>query len=499
MLVNTLAWLLVILRISYSQPSSRESFADGFFSKDGPDATVKRKNILFIMADDLGFNDLDWKDEKLFTPNLRELLNHESSVEMTNSYVNQLCTPTRSAFMTGYYPFRMGTQSGVFLHMEPAGVPLIFPFVPENLKSLGYKTYIVGKWHLGYCRKEFLPTSRGFDYFYGFYGPQTGYFNHSADQYHRDINRVVRGLDLFEEKTEGSSYPDYSRNGIYSTDLFADATIGTLANHDASQPFFMFLSFQAVHPPLQVPHSYMQFCKGIKNRLRRIYCGMLAAMDESIGKVIEFLKERELYEDTVIVFTSDNGGTPQFGASNEPLRGEKDTLWEGGTKTTTIIHAPNMIRQNGKRAQLFHVVDWHATLLAVAGLSLDSYGDGINQWDYIVSGVPKIRRFQFVYNIDDYGSAIRDGDYKLLLGSPDRKIRTDPTKVRLYNIKVDPMESNDLSKQNPQLVGRLLTKIKSLKKYMRKNVRRPLSLKGNPESLNGSYSSYWCVEDNKHT
>ncbi|KAK6749642.1 hypothetical protein RB195_001945 [Necator americanus] len=160
----------------------------------------KPPNILFIMADDLGFSDLDWKDDTLYTPNIRSLAFHPHSVQLTNSYVNQLCTPTRSAFMTGYYPFRVGTQNGVFLHMEPSGVPLLFPFVPENLRSLGYSTYLIGKWHLGYCRKEFLPTSRGFDYFYGFYGPQAGYFNHSSENaqcqtqasYYEDSVKVVQ-------------------------------------------------------------------------------------------------------------------------------------------------------------------------------------------------------------------------------------------------------------------------------------------------------------------
>ncbi|KAK6014787.1 hypothetical protein OSTOST_19821, partial [Ostertagia ostertagi] len=149
-----------------------------------------------------------------------------------------------------------------------------------------------------------------------------------------------------------------------------------------------------------------------------------------------------------------NGGTTQFGASNRPLRGEKDTLWEGGTKTTTIVHAPKSIHMNGIRPQLFHVVDWHATMLAIAGLDIQSYGDGINQWNYIITGIPKLRRFQFVYNIDEHGSAIRDGDFKLILGNPDRRIQGDHGKARLYRITEDPGESNDLSKVHPGIVHR---------------------------------------------
>nr|CDJ94964.1 Sulfatase domain containing protein [Haemonchus contortus] len=406
------------------------------------------------MADDLGYNDLDWKDDTLFTPNLRSLAFHNHSVQLTNSYVNQLCTPTRSAFMTGYYPFRVGTQNGVFLHMEPSGVPLLFPFLPENLRSLGYSTYLVGKWHLGYCRKEFLPTSRGFDYFYGFYGPQAGYFNHSSDQWHRDLKRVVGGVDLFEELGGGISNPIFEQNGVYSTELFADAAMEVIDAHNYSKPFFLFLSFQAVHPPLQVPKRFEKYCSRIMSKARRIYCGMLTSMDFAIGRVIDYLKATKKYDNTVIIFTSDNGGTTQFGASNKPLRGEKDTLWEGGTKTTTIVHAPKSIHTNGVRPQLFHVVDWHATLLAIAGLDIQSYGDGINQWSYIVSGNPKLRRFQFVYNIDEHGSAIRDGDFKLILGNPDRRIQEDNGKARLYRVTEDPGETNDISKIHPGLVHR---------------------------------------------
>ncbi|KAK5966336.1 Arylsulfatase [Trichostrongylus colubriformis] len=220
---------------------------------------------------------------------------------------------------------------------------------------------------------------------------------------------------------------------------------------------------------------------------------MLTSMDFAIGRVIDFLRATKKYEDTVIIFTSDNGGTAQFGASNRPLRGEKDTLWEGGTKTTTIVHAPRFIHTNGIRPQLFHVVDWHATMLAIAGLNLQSYGDGINQWSYIVTGNPKLRRFQFVYNIDEHGSAIRDGDFKLILGNPDRRITEDYRKTRLYRVTEDPGERKDLSKIHPDIVHRLRNKILELQKYMRKNVRKPLSLKGSPERLNGSYASYWCI------
>eukprot|EP00081_Caenorhabditis_elegans_P003523 NP_001041232.1 SULfatase domain protein [Caenorhabditis elegans] len=450
------------------------------------------------MADDLGFSDVDWKDSTLHTPNLRHLAFHKNTALLSNSYVNQLCTPTRSAFMTGYYPFRVGTQNGVFLHMEPAGVPTMFPFLSENMRQLDYSTYLVGKWHLGYCKKEFLPTNRGFDYFYGFYGPQTGYFNHSADQYHRELKRVVKGLDLFEEVGSGKSVPDFSQNGVYSTDLFTDVAMSVLDNHNNSKPFFMFLSYQAVHPPLQVSQQSKTIGQGKEAtfilRSHAHSTRMLTAMDFAIGRLVEYLKASNLYENTVIVFTSDNGGTANFGASNAPLRGEKDTIWEGGTKTTTFVHSPMYIEEGGTRDMMFHVVDWHATILSITGLEIDSYGDGINQWEYLKTGRPKFRRFQFVYNIDNHGSAIRDGDYKLIVGNVDRKMSKDKNRTRLFRITTDPTESKDIARSNPKIVRRLLAKLDQLKKFLHKNVRKPLSLNGSPERFNGSYSSYWCDE-----
>ncbi|KAF8355488.1 sul-3 [Pristionchus pacificus] len=457
-------------------------------------AAAKKPNILLIFADDLGYNDLDWRDSRLHTPFLRSLAFHKNTVQMNNSYVNQLCTPTRSALMTGYYPFRIGTQSGVFLHMEPTGVPVVFPFVSDNLRALGYSTYLIGKWHLGYCNKKFLPTERGFDYFYGYYGPQTGYFNHSADQMHRESGKLVHGLDLFEEKQQGESKPDFTKGGIYSTDLFSGKAIETLAQHNKDDPFFMFLSFQSVHPPLQVPKSYESHCTAFKpNTLRRVYCGMLAAMDVAIARVVKALKQRGLYDNTIIIFSSDNGGGVDFGASNWPLRGEKDTLWEGGTRTNTFFHSPQFIKNFAVRNEMFHVVDYHATLLGIGGMELNAYGDGINQWPYISTGVPKLRRFQFIYNIDEHGSAIRDGDYKLIFGNTDKHSTDFTGKFRLYRITTDPTESKDISKDNPAIVARMKAKLLSLANFSRKNVRAPLSMFGSPEKFNGTYSSYWCT------
>ncbi|CAD5211875.1 unnamed protein product [Bursaphelenchus okinawaensis] len=452
----------------------------------------KQPNILLLLADDLGYADVDWHDPKLSTPNLRKLAFSDHTTYLTNSYVNQLCTPTRSSLMTGYYPFRTGTQNGVFLHMEPAGVPLDFPFLPQNMNKLGYKSYLVGKWHLGYCKKAFLPTNRGFNYFYGYYGPQQGYFNHSADMFDRNSGKVVGGLDLFEE-IDGHSIPVIDKNGVYSTDLFTDKTMKVLDQHPKNVPFFMFLSFQSVHAPLQAPAHYKKRCsKLFYDPRRQLYCGMLASMDDAVGRVINYLKARGLYENTVIIFSSDNGGDTKFGASNRPYKGEKNSIWEGGTKTVTIFHSQKYIRQFSYKHDLFHVVDWHPTLLGIGGATLPTYGDGLNQWPLILGKKDVIKRNQFIYNINHPISALRKGEFKLVYETKDI-FRHDPTaRAKLYKLTVDPLETTDLSKKYPLVVSELINKLKDYAKKGRNSVRKPVDARGNPSRYSNVYYGEWC-------
>ncbi|CAD5215977.1 unnamed protein product [Bursaphelenchus xylophilus] len=453
----------------------------------------KSPNILLLLADDLGYADVDWHDPKLSTPNLRKLAFSDHTVYLTNSYVNQLCTPTRSSLMTGYYPFRTGTQDGVFLHMEPAGVPLDFPFLPQNMRKLGYKNYLVGKWHLGYCKREFLPTNRGFDYFYGYYGPQQGYFNHSADMFDRNSKRVVRGLDFFEE-INGASVPITDKTGVYSTDLFTDKTMRILDQHPNSLPFFMFLSFQAVHAPLQAPIYYKKRCSTLfYDHRRQLYCGMLASMDDAVGKMIDYLKAKGLYENTVIIFSSDNGGDTKFGASNRPYKGEKNSIWEGGTKTVTFFHSKKHIDKFSYRHDLFHVVDWHPTLLGIGGSGLPRYGDGLNQWPLILGNEKNVtRRSQFIYNINHPISAIRRGEFKLIYETKDI-FRHDPmARAKLYKLTSDPLETTDVSKRYPLVVSEMISHLKEYAAKGRHSVRKPLDPRGNPLNHNNIYLGGWC-------
>uniref|UniRef100_A0A914WDI9 Sulfatase N-terminal domain-containing protein n=1 Tax=Plectus sambesii TaxID=2011161 RepID=A0A914WDI9_9BILA len=314
-------------------------------------ARYKRPNILMIYADDLGWNDVDWHDETLRTPHLRRLAFDRHTVQLDQAYVNQLCSPTRSALMTGHYPHHIGTQ---------------------KLRDLGYNTYLVGKWHLGYCKYDFLPSRRGFEKFRGYYADKAGYFNHSRDLWKGGL--VARGLDFFTETWNTSSVPNWSREGQYSAEVFADESIQLLRDQPKNHPFFLYLAFQSVHAPLEVPEEYVRRCDYIERWDRRIYCGMLNALDEAIGRVVKALRDLDLYENTIIIFSSDNGGQTMAGGNNFPLRGNKDTLWEGGTRTNSFVHSPRFIKRAAVRQQLFHVVDWFSTVLAMAGQNISKYG-----------------------------------------------------------------------------------------------------------------------------
>ena len=269
----------------------------------GTSKRIKRPHILVIMADDMGWNDVGFRDSEMYTPNIDKMASE--GVMLNYSYMQQVCTPSRAAFLTGVYPFKMGLQHSVLSAMQNASVPLRYDFFPEHLQREGYKTHMVGKWHLGFCNFNMTPTYRGFDTFYGKYNGEGDYFTHISKK---------NGYDL--HKDEGTSLTiDWSANGTYSTHLFTDKTIEILENHDQSQPVFIFLSYQAVHGPLQVPQYYVdKFCANVSTGVNRtVHCAMMAAMDEGIGNVTSALDRLGFSDNLITLFVSDNGGPTKKG------------------------------------------------------------------------------------------------------------------------------------------------------------------------------------------
>ncbi|CAH1273824.1 ARSB [Branchiostoma lanceolatum] len=452
-----------------------------------------KPHIIFIVADDLGWNDVGWHNPDVKTPVLDQLAH--DGVILNQTYVNYVCTPSRTAFMTGYFPYHVGMQHGAMLPEQPAGVPSKFTFLPEKLKELGYSTHVVGKWHLGFCNWNYTPTYRGFDSFYGFYNGQDDYYKHT----------VLGGLDLRDDKEVVKT-----KDGEYSTYFFTDRIVDIIEKNPLGLPLFLYLPFQNVHEPLQVPKRFEDMYSNVQNENRRIFLGMVSAMDEAIGNVTMAMKKAGLWDNTLLIFTADNGGWPLFSGNNFPLRGGKITLWEGGTRASAFVHGKMLQKTGYTSDEMIHAVDWFPTILAAAGGTADPGMDGVSQLDTLVSGQPSPRT-EFVYNIDDdfptKQGAIRVGDYKLIegyAGKPDGWIRPDNltdsqpdsgdpiTGTWLFNLKDDPTEHHNLADTMPDKLKEMQGKLEDYRMTIVPAIWPKNDPKGNPKHWDGAWSPGWC-------
>merc|ERR1719300_1977122 len=327
---------------------------------------------------------------------------------LNQSYVQQTCSPSRAALMSGRYPYHLGLQYNTIKSWWKLHLPDDHPILPQALRKLGYATHMVGKWHLGFCNWKYTPTYRGFQSFYGYYNAAEDYYTH----------RQHHGYDFRDD-----DQVDKSAKGHYSTDLFTTRATSIIRNHNTSTPLFLYLAYQAVHGPLQVPQKYItQHCTHITDKDRRTKCGMIAALDESVKKVKAALDARGMTDNTFILFSSDNGGPVHEAASNYPLRGSKITLWEGGTRAAAFVHAPGLMTGDAKGYtydELIHIVDWYPTLLeAAGGTHAPHFLDGVSMWGHLLGAVEPGPRTEFLYNMDDVRniSAIRWRNYKLIQG-----------------------------------------------------------------------------------
>jgi arylsulfatase A-like enzyme len=406
-----------------------------------PRAQQGRPNIVFIVADDLGYADVGFTGgTEIRTPSLDALA--AAGARLDQFYAQPVCSPTRAALMTGRYPMRHGLQVGVVRPWAQYGLPLDERTLPQALKDAGYVTALAGKWHLGHFDRAYLPTARGFDRQYGHYNGAIDYFTHVRDggfDWHRN-DRV-------------------SRDEGYSTHLIAQEAVRFIREVGGRTPFFLDVSFNAVHAPLQVPDRYKETYAHLKEP-RRTYAGMVAAMDEAVGQIAAALDEKGLRENTLIVFSSDNGG-PQPGTvtDNGRLRAGKATLYEGGVRVAAFASWTGRIRPGTVVGQPLHMVDWYPTLLTLAGVRLAQTLplDGRDAWPTIALGKP-FPRGEILINASPGAGAIRVGDWKLVLNGgynevPDiergGKRAGNPT-VELFNLADDPYEQKNVADANPE-------------------------------------------------
>ena len=404
------------------------------------DAKKTRPNIVFILADDLGFRDVGFMGGRLKTPNIDKLA--ARGTKLDQFYVQPVCSPTRSSFMTGRYPIRNGMQVGVVRPWARHGLPLEERTLAQALKEAGYVTAIHGKWHLGHLDEKYLPTARGFDLQYGHYNGALDYFTHIRDKA-LDWNRNDKPLD---EKG-------------YTTDLIGAESARVIVEHDTSKPLFLYVPFNAVHSPFQAPQSYIDKYPDIKQNRRRIYAAMTTAMDDAIGQIVTALEKRRMTNNTLIVFCSDNGGARSI-ADNGPLRGHKGQLYEGGIRVPAVAVWPGVLTPGAVVDGPLHIVDMYPTLIKLAGGSLAQplAIDGKDAWGAIAQGKPSPHE-EILHNVTPATGAIRVGDWKLIWNGQITANHTGPTpqkdKWELFNIADDPYEKDNLVDKNPEILRRL--------------------------------------------
>jgi len=418
---------------------------------------VKKPNIVYIVADDLGWKDVGFHGSDIKTPNLDKLAG--AGVRLDQFYAQPMCTPTRAALLTGRYPFRYGLQTAVIPSGHTYGLPTDEWLLPQALKEVGYETAIVGKWHLGHADPKYWPKQRGFDHQYG---PLIGELDYFTHEQHGRVD-WYRNNQVVKEKG-------------YTTTLLGNDAVRLIDAHDRATPLYLYLAFNAPHTPYQAPKEYLDRYQDIADPSRRAYAASITAMDDQIGRVVEALEKKQMRDNTLIVFQSDNGGTRnamfagegdmskiKIPCDNGPYRDGKGSLYERGTRVVALANWPGQIPAGVTVNAMIHVVDLYPTIAALAGASTAKSKplDGVNVWPAISAGKPSPRT-EIVYNIEPFRAGIREGDWKLVWRAPL------PSVPELYDIAQDPSETNDVAAQNPEKVAELQKRANELAATMAK-------------------------------
>jgi arylsulfatase A-like enzyme len=434
--------------------TAASTFSFGALHSVAAAETPSKPNFVILIADDLGYTDVGWHGSEIKTPNLDRLANEGAKLEQF--YVQPVCSPTRAALMTGRYPMRHGLQTGVVRPWAQYGLPLEERTLPQALREVGYETSIVGKWHLGHFQRDYLPTRRGFEHQYGHYNGALDYFTHEREggfDWHRD--------------------DEVCRDEGYSTILLGDEAVRRIQDRDKSRPFFLYVPFNAPHAPLQAPQEYLDRYSSIAKPQRQKYCAMVSCVDDQVGRIVKALDDAGLRENTLLFFSSDNGGPIRQGATNGALREGKGTLYEGGVRVSALANWKGRIPPRTVVNAPLHIVDLYPTLLTLAGASLEQPLpiDGKDVREVVASGAASPHQ-EILLNVTPSGGAIRHGDWKLVVNGTGatnaddgdataerpnrgRRRRARSEEIELFNLADDPSESKNLAQEKPGLVQEL--------------------------------------------
>ena len=418
-------------------------------------AADTKPNIVVILADDLGNADLGYRGSDIKTPNIDKLA--QDGVRLNSFYGMPVCTPSRAELMTGRYAMRYGLETLVIFPSHTYGLPTDERTLPQALKDAGYDTAMVGKWHLGHADQKYWPQNRGFDHFYG---------------------NLVGEVDYFTKERGG--IVDWQRDGKflkedgYYTDLIGNEAVSIIDHHDTSKPLFLYVASLAPHAPYQAPQELIDGYKDLAGDIHRhTYAAMITDLDTQVGRIVDALKQKGMLDNTLIIFSSDNGGATSAlfatgarspeereesggveleekpPASNGKLRGGKGSLHEGGVRVPTIFYWPAKLKPRVVDEPLA-MVDVMPTVLALGGAhgSEDHPFDGKDIWRTISEGAPSPHE-DILINVEAFRGAIRKGNWKLV------KIALLPGKTELFDLSKDPGERNNVADEFPEIAADL--------------------------------------------
>ena len=403
-------------------------------------------NVVFIIADDLGWADVAFHGGSAPTPHLDRLV--ATGLELTQHYVAPVCSPTRTALMTG----RCWSRFGVTSPQNKRALPIATVTLPRALKAAGYDTCLTGKWHLGSLPGQ-GPNHYGFDHSYGSLAGGVSPWNHRYKE--GPFSRTWHRDETFVDE-EG-----------HVTDLIAaEATKWIESRGDA--PFFLYVPFTAVHLPIKEPADWLaRVPPGIAGELARHYAASVMHLDDAVGRILAALEKKGVRENTLVVLTSDNGGSTagnndqkypddqcpdgKLPGNNQPWRGEKGDLYEGGTRVPTIVSWPGHVKP-GRVATPVQIIDWMPTLTAIAGWKPDRdlKWDGADLTALLLEHTPLPERPLYAVAPGWKARSVRMGDWKLIVHQERKSGREE-----LFNLASDPGETRNLAAAQPEHVSRL--------------------------------------------
>jgi len=413
---------------------------------------ARKPNIVLIVADDLGWNNVGYHGGVARTPNIDRLA--REGVQLDRFYVCPLCSPTRAGLMTGRYPLRFGVMCTVITPWRTHGIPAEERTIPEVLARAGYKRRgCFGKWHLGHSHVRYHPLSRGFTHYYGCYNGAIDYFTHEREG----------ELDWHHGHRP-------AREEGYATELITKEAVRFIRESPAGQPFLAYVPYNAPHSPLQAPEKYLAMHPRLSGK-QRAYAAMVTAMDDGVGQILAALDEKGVADDTFVLLFSDNGAG--IDGDNKPLRAGKATVYEGGIRAAAAARWPNGgIRGGRKITATMGFIDVLPTLMRIAGVT--NHGgkplDGVDVLDQMTGQADSPSRPWFSYV--GYGTkdqlAVMEGKWKLVYVGPRILTAEDPRKdarINLFAIREDPNEQTDLAEKHGEVVRRLLAKLKTFRSW----------------------------------